>query len=87
VGPSLQAACAGVRGRTCVNDFAAAYPSTTFGYRGSVTEAIADPWLERSNGFEWQGSTYTSELVADLMLQLMGIGLIERKGRADRRET
>ena len=39
-------------------------------YRGAITEAIADPWLERGGGFEWRGSPYTSELVADLMLQL-----------------
>jgi len=45
-------------------------------YRGAMTEAIADPWLERSNGFEWRGSPYTSELVADLMLQIMEMGLI-----------
>ena len=42
-------------------------------YQGAMTEAIADPWLERQNGFEWQGSPYTSELVADFMLQLMGL--------------
>ena len=44
-------------------------------YRGAMTESIADPWLERNNGFEWRGSPYTSELVADLMLQLMEMGL------------
>ena len=47
-------------------------------YRGSITEAIADPWLERKNGFEWRGSPYTSELVADLMLQLMDMGLVKK---------
>ena len=46
-------------------------------YRGSVTEAIADPWLERRGGFEWRGSPYTSELVSDLMLQLMDMGLVK----------
>ena len=45
-------------------------------YRGAMTEAIADPWLERKNGFEWQGSPYTSELVADLMLQLIELKLV-----------
>jgi hypothetical protein len=44
-------------------------------YRGAMSEAIADPWLERGQGFEWRGSPYTSELVADLMLQLMEQGL------------
>ena len=46
-------------------------------YRGAVTEAIADPWLERGGGFEWRGSPYTSELVYDLMLQLMEMGLVK----------
>ncbi len=45
-------------------------------YRGAMTEAIADPWLERGQGFEWRGSPYTSELVTDLMLQLMDMGLV-----------
>jgi len=45
-------------------------------YRGAMTEAIADPWLERQHGFEWRGSPYTSELVIDLMLQLMDMGLL-----------
>jgi hypothetical protein len=45
-------------------------------YQGAITEAIADPWLERNQGFEWRGSPYTSELVADLMLQLIDMGLV-----------
>ena len=45
-------------------------------YKGSLTEAIADPWLERQGGFEFRGSPYTSELVADLMLQLMDMHLV-----------
>ena len=45
-------------------------------YAGAMTEAIADPWLERENGFEWRGSEYTSELVTDLMLQLIEMGLV-----------
>lgn len=44
-------------------------------YTGAISEAIADPWLERGQGFEWRGSPYTSELVADLMLQLIEMGL------------
>lgn len=57
-------------------------------YKGAVTEAIADPWLERSGGnkaldlpgagFEWRGSPYTSELVTDLMLQLMDMKLVTK---------
>ena len=47
-------------------------------YRGAITEAIADPWLERKNGFEWRGNPYTSELVSDLMLQLMEMGLVKK---------
>ena len=46
-------------------------------YRGAVTEAIADPWLERESGFEYQGNPYTSELVADLMIQLIELGLVK----------
>jgi hypothetical protein len=45
-------------------------------YRGAMTEAIADPWLERNGGFEWRGTFYTSELVTDLMLQLIEMGLV-----------
>jgi hypothetical protein len=45
-------------------------------YRGAITEAIADPWLERGRGFEWRGSPYTSELVSDLMLQLIEMDLV-----------
>jgi hypothetical protein len=46
-------------------------------YSGAVTEAIADPWLERESGFEWQGNPYTSELVSDLMIQLIELGLVK----------
>ena len=46
-------------------------------YRGAITEAIADPWLERKGGFEWQGSPYTSELISDLMLQLIELKLVK----------
>ena len=48
---------------------------------GSVTEAICDPWLERRGGFQWRGNPYTSELVTDLMLQLMDLGLVKAGGR------
>jgi hypothetical protein len=50
-------------------------------FMGSMTEAICDPWLERHGGFEWRGSPYTSELVTDLMLQLMDLGLVKAGGR------
>ena len=50
-------------------------------FMGSVTEAICDPWLERHGGFEWRGNPYTSELVTDLMLQLMDLGLVKAGGR------
>jgi len=54
------------------------YTQVTDGsYKGAVTEAIADPWLERGRGFEWRGSPYTSELVSDLMLQLIEMGLVK----------
>jgi hypothetical protein len=53
-------------------------------FKGSVYEAIADPWLERMKdswhevkGFETVGSPYTSELVSDLMIQLMEMGLVK----------
>lgn len=42
---------------------------------GGFSEAIADPWLERKAGFEWVGSTYTSELCTDFFLQLVEMGL------------
>jgi len=45
-------------------------------YKGAMTEAISDPWLERKQGFEWRGNPYTSEMVSDLMLQLMDLGLV-----------
>jgi hypothetical protein len=47
-------------------------------YQGAMTEAIADPRLERGQGFEWRGSPYTSEMVADLMLQLIEMELISK---------
>jgi len=47
-------------------------------YRGAMTEAIADPWLERRGGFEYRGAPYTSELVSDLMLQLIEMGLVTK---------
>ena len=55
------------------------YTQVTDGpYKGAVTEAIADPWLERGQGFEWRGSPYTSELVSDLMLQLIEMDLVAK---------
>jgi hypothetical protein len=57
------------------------YTEVTDGpYQGSLTEAIADPWLERKGGFEHRGSPYTSELVVDLMLQLMDLGMVGSDG-------
>ena len=47
-------------------------------YKGSITEAIADPWLERNAGFEWRGVPYTSELISDSMLQLIDMGLVKK---------
>jgi hypothetical protein len=52
-------------------------------YKGSVTEAIADPWLERKSGFDFRGSPYTSELVVDLMLQLMDMKLVSSTSPAE----
>jgi hypothetical protein len=48
-------------------------------YKGSISEAIADPWLERKSeaGFNHRGWSYTSELVADMMIQLMEMGLVK----------
>ena len=43
-----------------------------------ITEAIADPWLERNAGFEWRGVPYTSELISDSMLQLIEMGLVKK---------
>jgi len=47
-------------------------------YKGSITEAIADPWLERNAGFEWRGVPYTSELISDLILQLIEMDLVKK---------
>jgi hypothetical protein len=47
-------------------------------YKGAMTEAISDPWLERKQGFEWRGNPYTSEMVSDLMLQLIDMGLVAK---------
>ena len=49
-------------------------------YKGAMTEAISDPWLERKQGFEWQGNPYTSEMVSDLMLQLIEMGYVNPSG-------
>ena len=57
------------------------YTQVTEGpYRGSVSEAIADPWLERKSqyGFNMRGNPYTSELVSDLMLQLIDLGMVQK---------
>ena len=50
-------------------------------YKGAMTEAISDPWLERKQGFEWQGNPYTSEMVSDLMLQLIEMGYVDPSGK------
>ena len=47
-------------------------------YRGSLSTAIADPWLERQDGFDFRGVPYTSETVVDLMLQLMDMKLVAK---------
>jgi hypothetical protein len=53
-------------------------------YKGSVHEAIADPWLERGANFDFtidgkkgRNSPYTSELVSDMMIQLMELDLVK----------
>ncbi|MDR2384509.1 MAG: hypothetical protein LBD80_02420 [Tannerella sp.] len=52
-------------------------------YKGSVHEAIADPWLERGANYDFtidgtrgRNSPYTSELVSDMMIQLIYLGLV-----------
>ena len=50
-------------------------------YKGAMTEAISDPWLERKQGFEWRGNPYTSEMVSDLMLQLIDMGYVNPSGK------
>ncbi|GHT40400.1 hypothetical protein FACS189443_0690 [Planctomycetales bacterium] len=44
-------------------------------YKRAMLAAIADPWLERGHGFDYMNTPYTSELVIDLMLQLIEMGL------------
>jgi hypothetical protein len=46
-------------------------------YKGATHEAICDPWLERKHGFDYMNSPYTSELVMDLVLQLVEMGLVK----------
>jgi hypothetical protein len=51
-------------------------------YKGSVRTAIADPWLERRANFDFtygNNVPYTSENVADLMIQLVELGLVKEK--------
>ena len=50
-------------------------------YKGAMTEAISDPWLERRQGFEWRGNPYTSEMVSDFMLQLIEMGYVNPSGK------
>lgn len=44
-------------------------------YKGAMSEGIADPWLSLGGGYERRGFLYTCELVTDLMLQLLDLGL------------
>ncbi len=53
-------------------------------YKGAMTEAISDPWLERNQGFEWRGNPYTSEMVSDLMLQLIEMGYPSSKPKGSK---
>ncbi|MDR3232505.1 MAG: hypothetical protein LBT46_02345, partial [Planctomycetaceae bacterium] len=49
-------------------------------YRGGVYSGICDPWLERGGDFDLItgfNPPYTSELVADLMIQLIEMGLVK----------
>jgi hypothetical protein len=49
-------------------------------YKGAVYEAICDPWLERKGNFDFtrgRNSPYTSELVSDMMIQLIEMGLVK----------
>jgi hypothetical protein len=46
-------------------------------YSGSMYEAICDPWLERKHGYDYMNSPYTSELVMDLMQQLIEMDLVK----------
>jgi hypothetical protein len=46
-------------------------------YKGAMHEAISDPWLERNHGFDYMNSPYTSELVLDLVLQLIEMNLVQ----------
>ncbi|MDR0843861.1 MAG: hypothetical protein LBN71_01455 [Tannerella sp.] len=63
--------------RTIQNQF---YTQITEGkYKGSMYEAISDPWLERGHGFDYMNSPYTSELVMDLVLQLVEMDLVKGK--------
>jgi len=64
---------AALRDRVMQNNFFV--QATTGAYAGSIHECIADPWLERRRGFDTLMSPYTSELVVELLLQLLDLGL------------
>ena len=40
-------------------------------YEGGLTEAVADPWLDRRQTFDWRGISYNNELSIDLALQIL----------------
>ena len=44
--------------------------------KGAVYEAIADPWLARHGGFDWNGTLYMDSYNIDLFLQLLEEGLL-----------
>jgi hypothetical protein len=48
-------------------------------YKGGVRDAIADPWLERKSDFDFSThrTPYTSELVADIMIDLIELGKVK----------
>ncbi|GHT44429.1 hypothetical protein FACS189454_01770 [Planctomycetales bacterium] len=46
-------------------------------YKGSVYEAVCDPWLERGVDFEFSREPYTSELVSDMMIMLIELGWVK----------
>lgn len=40
-------------------------------FEGGLTEAVADPWLDRRETFDWRGIAYNNELSIDLALQIL----------------
>jgi hypothetical protein len=48
-------------------------------YKGGMSAAISDPWLERRQGYNYMNVPYISETVLDLALELIEMRLVRGK--------